>query len=61
MDKLKDKQMKSVLEFNKSRADHVAVFLAHTFGSMKFLYVRPDPVFGLDHLEPEFAAWSKTI
>lgn len=39
MDKLKDKQMKSVLEFNKTRADHVAVILANTFGSMKFLCV----------------------
>lgn len=35
----KEKQMKSVLEFNKSRGDHIAVFLAHMFGSIKFLCV----------------------
>ncbi len=37
MDKLEDKQMKSVLEFYRSKGDRVAVLLANTFGSMKFL------------------------
>ncbi len=37
MTKLEDKQMKSVLEFDRSKGDRVAVLLANTFGSMKFL------------------------
>jgi uncharacterized membrane protein len=35
----KNKQMKSILEFNRSRSDRIAVFLTHAFGSMKFLCV----------------------
>ncbi len=37
MSESKDKPLKSILEFDKSWGDRVAVFLANTFGSMWFL------------------------
>jgi len=39
MSNLKDVPMKSILEFDKSRSDRIAVILTNTFGSMKFLCV----------------------
>lgn len=39
MSNLKDNQMKSILEFDKSTSDRIAVILTNTFGSMKFLCV----------------------
>jgi uncharacterized membrane protein len=39
MSKSNNKQMKSMLEFDKSLGDRIAVILANVFGSMKFLCI----------------------
>jgi len=39
MSNLNDKQLKSILEFDKSWSDRIAVLLTNTFGSMVFLCV----------------------